>query len=124
MNDPATLSRDDLLELLERRNDRLQQQDAELQSKTDIIAQLEQKNKELEADYLKLWQERFGHRSERYIADADQLRLDFGDTDDAADASAGLAEAVEDADLIPAHRRRKPRKNGTKACPNTCRGAR
>ena len=117
MNDPATLSRDDLLELLERKNDRLQQQDAELQSKTDIIAQLEQKNKQLEADYLKLWQERFGHRSERYIADADQLRLDFGDTDDAADASAGLAEAVEDADLIPAHRRRKPRKKRDESLP-------
>jgi transposase len=152
MNDPAPLSKHDLLELLERKGGRLQQQeaelrtkdselqtkdselqtkdaelqtkdselqtkDAELQAKTDIIEQLEQKNKELEAAYTKLWLERFGHRSERYIADADQLRLDFGDTDDAADAAAGLAEAVEEADLIPAHKRRKPRKKRDESLP-------
>lgn len=145
MNDPATLSKDDLLELLECKDDRLQQQeaelqskdtelqakdtelqakeselqtkDAELQAKTDIIEQLEQKNKELEAAYTKLWQERFGHRSERYLADPDQLRLDFGDTDEAADAAAGLSEAAEEANLIPAHTRRKPRKKRDESLP-------
>jgi hypothetical protein len=131
MDDPATLSKDDLLELLKRKGSRLREQDAELQAKdtelqskdaelqtkADIIEQLEQKNKEWEAAYTKLWLERFGHRSERYIADPDQLRLDFGNTDDAADAAAGLAEAVEEADLIPAHRRRKPRKKRDESLP-------
>lgn len=117
MHDSATLSRDDLLKLLERKDERLQQQDAELQTKTNIIEQLEQKNKELEAAYHKLWQQRFGQRSERYIAEPDQLRLDFGDTDDAADAAAGLAEAVEEADLIPAHKRRRPRKKRDEGLP-------
>ena len=117
MNDPGTLSKDDLLELLKRKDDRLGQQNAELQAKTNIIEQLEQKNKDLEAAYTKLWLERFGHRSERYLADPDQLRLDFGDTDDAADAAAGLAEAVEEADLIPAHKRRKPRKKRDESLP-------
>jgi len=131
MNHPARLSKDNLLELLKRKRSRLQQRDAELQvkdaelqakeselqAKTNIIEQLEQKNKELEAAYTKLWLERFGHRSERYIADPDQLRLDFGNTDDAADAAAGLAEAVEEADLIPAHRRRKPRKKRDESLP-------
>ena len=138
MNDLATLSKHKLLELLTRKRSRVQQQDAqlqakdaqlqskdaqlqaqetELQAKTNIIEQLEQKNKELEAAYTKLWLERFGHRSERYIADPDQLRIDFGDTDDAADAAAGLAEAVEEADLIPAHRRRKPRKKRDESLP-------
>jgi transposase len=43
--------------------------------------------------------------------------LDFGDTDEAADAAAGLAEAVEEADLIPEHKRRKPRKKRDESLP-------
>ena len=82
----------------------------ELAQEKDINRQLEAKNRQLEKDYLQLFRERFGRKSERYIADPDQLRIDFGDTDDAADAAEGLAEAVEEADLIPAHLRRKPRK--------------
>jgi uncharacterized protein (DUF3084 family) len=98
MQDPNSLSRSQLLKLLE-------QQAAQLASRDDMIGQLEAKLQRLERDYLKLWRERFAAKSERYINDADQLRLDFGDTDEAADAAAGLAEAVEEADLIPAHKR-------------------
>ena len=82
----------------------------ELAQTKDINRQLEAKNRQLEKDYLQLFRERFGRKSERYIAEPDQMRIDFGDTDDAADAADGLAEAVEEADLIPAHLRRKPRK--------------
>ncbi len=64
----------------------------------------------LQKDYVQLFRSKFGHKSEPYIADPNQLRLDFGDTDDAADAADGLADAVEEADLIPAHKRRKPKK--------------
>jgi transposase len=56
-------------------------------------------------------------RSERYIADPEQLKIDFGNTPEAADAAAGLAEAVEEADLIPAHHRRKPRKKRDEGFP-------
>src|SRR5690606_22555209 len=54
---------------------------------------------------------------ERYIADPDQLRIDFGDTDDAADAAEGLAEAVEEAGIIPPRPRGKPRKKRNESLP-------
>ena len=110
MDDLAALSKTQLIDLLA-------QQDAQLQTKDDVIKQLEQKNQELELAYRKLWLERFAARSERYLADPDQLRIDFGDTDEAADAAAGLAEAIEEADLIPAHQRRKPRKKRDEGLP-------
>ena len=115
MNDLASLSKGQLLELLERKEVVLQQQtlklqskddqlatkddqlatkDDQLQTKDDIIQQLEEQNKDLELAYNKLWRERFAARSERYINDPDQLRLDFGNTDGAADAAAGLADAL------------------------------
>ena len=117
MRDPATLPNDQLLELFKQQEVVLGEQERELATQADIIQQLEQKNAELELAYNKLWRERFEARSERYIRDPDQLRLDFGDTDEAADAAAGLADAVEEADLIPAHRRRKPRKKRDESLP-------
>lgn len=131
MTDPKTLSKQQLLELLSRqaaergdmqsqlqtKESHLQTQTTELLKKDDVIRQLEQKSAAWEAAYHKLWQERFAARSERYIADPDQLRLDFGDTDEAADAAAGLGDALEEADLIPAHRRRKPRKKRDESLP-------
>jgi transposase len=63
-------------------------------------------------------QKRFRNRSERYLDNPDQLRLDLGDTDEAADAALGLAEAVEELELtIPEHRRRKPRKKRDERLP-------
>jgi transposase len=110
MPDQAALPKDQLLDLIATKNN-------ELATKSDIIQQLEQQCQDLELAYEKLWRERFASRSERYIGDPAQLRLDFGDTDDAADAAAGLAEAVEEADLIPAHLRRKPRKKRDEGLP-------
>src|SRR5688572_14825359 len=110
MQDPTTLSKSQLLE-------QLAVQGREVAQRDDIIQQLEAKIKQLEHDYLKLWQERFAAKSERYIEDPDQLRIDFGDTDQAADAAEGLAEAIEEADLIPAHQRRKPHKRRDESLP-------
>ena len=110
----ALLVKDDELAI---KDDELQVKDDELAIKADIIEQLEQQNEKWKLAYDKLWRERFDARSERYLADPDQLRLDFGDTDDGADASAGLAEALEEADLIPAHKRRKPRKKRDESLP-------
>jgi transposase len=103
MQDPATLSKQQLLELLSKKEHALAVKD-------DTIKQLEVKIEAQEKAYLKLWQERFAAKSERYIDNPDQLQLDFGDTDEAADVAAGLHEAIEEADLIPAHKRRKPKK--------------
>lgn len=47
--------------------------------------------------------------SERYIADPDQLKLDFGDSEDAADAAEGLAQAVEEAGVAVKEHKRRPR---------------
>ena len=135
MDDRATLSHSQLLELLheqeqqhvilfETKDAELQTKDAELrrrdiqrQEHEQQLEKLTQDYETLQLAYNKLLQQRFGNRSERYIENPDQLRLDFGDTDAAADAAAGLAEAVEDADLIPAHRRRKPRKKRDESLP-------
>ena len=117
MVDPTTLSREQLIAQLQTKESQLQAQTTELLKKDDVIGQLEQKSASWEAAYHKLWRERFLARSERYIADPDQLRLDFGDTDDAADAAAGLSDALEEADLIPAHQRRKPSKKRDESLP-------
>jgi transposase len=97
--------------------EQLENKDRQLETKDDIIKQLEQKAQDLELAYSKLWRERFEARSERYIEDPNQLRLDFENRDDAEDAAAGLADAVEEADLIPAHKRRKPRKKRDESFP-------
>ncbi len=131
MQDPVTLPKDQLLKLLERKeavlgkqtlkikikDDELAAKDDELATKDDIIKQLEQQSKDWELAYNKLWRERFEARSERYLCDPDQMRLDFGNTAAAADAAAGLADAVEEADLIAAHKRRKPRKKRDEGFP-------
>jgi transposase len=117
MQDPSTFSKQQLLDLLAQRDQQLSTKDQLLSTKDkqllikdDTVKQLEAKLDAKEKAYLKLWKERFAAKSERYIADPDQLRIDFGDTAESADAADGLHEAVEEADLIPAHKRRKPTK--------------
>ena len=131
MQDLAVLSKEQLVELvgeqtsklatqtnqLATKDEQLTTQTKEVARRDDVIKQLEAKLEQLEKDYLKLWQERFAARSERYIDGPDQLRLDFGDTDEAADAAAGLADALEEANLIPEHKRRKPRKKRDESLP-------
>ncbi len=80
---------------------------------------LRREKQELQLAYAELIQRAFGNRSERYIHDPNQLRLDFKDTDDAADAAEGLAQAVEEAGQpVQAHVRRRPgRKPRNEALP-------
>ena len=110
MQNPAKLSKQQLLDLVNEQANVLAQKDKQLLIKDDTVKQLEAKLDAKEKAYLKLWQERFGAKSERYIADPDQLKIDFGDTPESVDAADGLHEAIEEADLIPAHKRRKPKK--------------
>ena len=79
------------------------------------IAKLEQEKQEIQLAFAELLQRAFRNRSERYVHNPDQLRLDFHNTEDAADAAAGLAEALEEAhprdeQVIPEHTRRRPRR--------------
>jgi len=110
MTDPATLSKQQLIDLvhkqskvvqekeldvaqLKHNNQQLEHNNQQLQKEVaqdkDIIRQLEEKNRQLEKDYAQLFRSKFGRKSERYIFNPDQLRIDFGDTDDAADAADG-----------------------------------
>ena len=72
---------------------------------------LEQEKQELELAMAELLQRAFRRRSERYIEDPNQLKLDFGDSAEAADAAEGLKQALEEAEqTIGEHTRRRPRK--------------
>ena len=97
-------------ELAEQRA-QLRQQDMALQTKDQTIERLAQERDEYKLAYDQLLQQRFRNRSERYIHNPDQLRIDFGDTDEAADAALGLADAVEDLEqTLPVPQRRPARK--------------
>ena len=125
MDDMATLSKEQLLELLadreqklsvqandlQTKDDQLRQLDIELQTVKSTNACLQSENEELALAYNRLLQRRFRNSSERYISNPDQLRLDFGDTDEAANAAEGLADAVEEQkQTIPEHKRRVRKK--------------
>jgi transposase len=93
----------------------LSEQSHLIESLTQTIRELQQKNQQLEDQkqelqlkFNELLQREFRRRSERYIQDPQQLRLDFGDSPESQDAAAGLAEAVEEAgQLVKQHVRRK-----------------
>lgn len=88
-------------------------------SQTETIDQQHRRIQELELENAELIQRAFRHRSERYINDPNQLQLDLGNTNDAADAAEGLAQAVEESQQqVQAHvRRRRPRRPRGEALP-------
>lgn len=71
--------------------------------------QLEQEKEELRLAFAELLQRAFRKRSERYLEDPNQLRLDFGGTEDAADAAEGLAQAIEEAEILVVRTQRPKR---------------
>jgi transposase len=79
----------------------------------DANAKLTQLVEEQKLEINELMQRAYRQRSERYHEDPKQLKLDLGDTPEAADAAEGLADAVEEAHVVIAEhkrRRHKPRK--------------
>ena len=105
-------------EQLHDQGEQLRDRDIKRQQQEQAYEKLSQEHEELQLAYNKLLQQRFGNRSERYIEDPDQLRLDFGNTDEAADAALGLTDAVEELEqTIPEHKRRKPRKKRDEGLP-------
>ena len=74
---------------------------------------LEHEKQELQLAFAELLQRAFRQRSERYLEDPNQMKLDFPGSEEAADAAAGLAQAVEESQAqivveqtIPEHTRR------------------
>jgi transposase len=119
MLDVTSLSKAQLVAEVTAQRHQLRQQDIELQTKDQTILQLEQERDEYKLAFDKVMQQRFRNHSERYIDNPDQLRLDFGDTDEAADAACGLADAVEDLQqTIPEHQRRRPRRKRDESLPS------
>ncbi|MDA0660433.1 MAG: IS66 family transposase [Planctomycetota bacterium] len=114
-SDKTLLSREDLLDQLrsaeaelESQRGQLRDLDLSLQTRDQRIIELQQQSDEWKLAYNQLLQRAFGRRSERYIDNPDQLRLDFGNTPEAADAAEGLADALEEATQeIDAHTRKK-----------------
>jgi transposase len=77
----------------------------ELQQRNE---ELDRQKQDLELAYAELLQRAFLKRRERYIEDPNQLKLDFGDTDEASDAAEGLALAVEESEqTVREHTRRR-----------------
>jgi transposase len=91
-----------------------------IESHAQTIQELQQQNEKLEQEkqdlalaYAELLQRAFQRRSERYLEDPNQLQIDFGNSEEAADAAEGLAQAIDESHeiVVPEHtRRRQPRK--------------
>ena len=112
MTDPANMTKEQLLDLVQTNAQQLESNAQQLAVKKDTIKQLQAKLETQQRKFLKLWQERFGAKSERYIADPDQLKIDFGDTLESADAAEGLHQAVaENEQQIAAHTRKRKKRD-------------
>ena len=71
------------------------------------IEEQKQTISEQKLEIAELLQRAFQKRSERYLQNPQQLRLDFGD--EAIDAAEGLADAIEQAELVVAEHTRRQR---------------
>lgn len=97
---------------------RLDEQMQRLKEQAQRLEEVQRENAEQKLTINELLRRAFEKRSERYLENPDQLRLDFGDTAEAASAAEGLAEALEQVAsasaeiLVPEHTRRPraPRK--------------
>ena len=84
---------------------------------TDANETLRQEKERIQAEFA-LWVQRmFARRSERYLNNPNQLKLDLGDNDQAADAAEGLAQAVEEAGIPVKGHVRRPRQPRNESLP-------
>jgi transposase len=86
---------------------------------TDANETLRQEKERIQAEFALYVQRVFARRSERYINDPNQLKLDLGDDDNAADAAEGLAQAVEEAGIEVKGHVRRPRKRRDESLPES-----
>ena len=83
----------------------------------NTIETLRQEKERIQAEFA-LWLQRiFARRSERYLNDPHQLKLDLGDGANAADAAEGLAQAVEEAGIVVKSHVRRPRQRRDESLP-------
>ncbi len=110
MSTPAELQRK-----LERLEQQLKEKDAALEQQDVMLAELKQKSDAQQLEIAILLKRLLGRKSERYLENPAQLKLDFGDGDQIDDAVEGLQQAVAESDreiTVPAHKRRtKKRRN-------------
>ena len=93
---------------------RLEEQMLRLEEQAQRLAEVQRENAEQKLTISELLRRAFEKRSERYLENPDQLRLDFGDTAEAASAAEGLAEALEQvasasAEIVVPEHTRRPR---------------
>src|SRR5580692_3244122 len=72
-----------------------------------IIKEQKEHLVEQQLEINELMQRAFRRRSERYLANPEQMLLDFGETPEAGNAAEGLADAKEELIDVPAHTRRR-----------------
>ncbi|MFH1416748.1 MAG: IS66 family transposase [Planctomycetota bacterium] len=84
---------------------------------TDANETLRQEKERIQAEFALYVQRIFARRSERYINDPHQLKLDLGDDDNAADAAEGLAQAVEESGIEVKGHVRRPRQQRDESLP-------
>ncbi|HEV8062945.1 MAG TPA: IS66 family transposase [Gemmataceae bacterium] len=72
-----------------------------------IIKEQKEQLVEQQLEINELMQRAFRRRSERYLANPEQMLLDFGETPEAGNAAEGLADAKEELIDVPAHTRRR-----------------
>jgi transposase len=97
---------------LEQKDAMLGQRDRALAEQAAALAEIQRENETLQLELKKLLERMFGSRSERYIDDPRQLKLDLGGGDDPQidDAVEGLEQAVLEAGLDKPPRKRRKRK--------------
>ena len=88
-----------------------------IDSQAQTIEQLRREKQEVEVAFAEYIEGLFRKRSERYLNDPSQLRLDLGNTEAAVDAAEGLAQAVEEASRtveVQGYERRRHRRSQRK----------
>jgi len=113
--------------VFEQKDAELTQRDCAIEQKDALLAELSEKNAKLQQEYAHLQaeydlliQRMFGRRSERYIENPDQLKLDFGDSVEIDDAVDGLKDAIiasEQESEEPTQSRKRPKKRRNEQLP-------
>jgi len=84
---------------------------------TNAIETLRQEKERIQAEFALWMQHIFARRSERYLNDPNQLKLDLGGDDHAADAAEGLAQAIEESGIEVKSHVRRSRKRRDESLP-------
>lgn len=97
----------------------IEQKDALLSEQSATIRKQQEQLAAQQLEINRLIQQAFGRRSERYLESPQQLKLDFGDGPEVADATDGLQQAIDEKQLVdeattvpalPEKKKRKPRR--------------